>query len=118
MTLSKNLSRSEFACKCGRCGFDTADVELVGMVQDVRDHFGTTVIITSACRCPKYNKAVGGGDKSQHLLGRAADIVVPGVSPAEVHRYLFDKYPDQYGLGRYDTFTHVDSRRGPARWGG
>lgn len=110
--LSKNFSRHEFACKCG-CGFDTVDVGLIYLLQGVRDHFKRRVSINSACRCPAHNKREGGSDKSQHLSGRAADIVVDGASPSEVADYLEDK---ANGLGRYDTFTHVDSRSGKARW--
>lgn len=119
--LSKNLTRSEFACKCG-CGYDTADSELVYIVQDVRDHFNAPVSINSGCRCPTYNAAIGGAVPSstsrgsQHLYGRAADITVKGFTPKEVVEYLKDSYPDRYGIGEYETFIHVDSRGEKARW--
>lgn len=114
--LSKNLSRHEFACKCG-CGFDTVDVGLVYIVQAVRDHFGRPVTINSGCRCPEHNLKVTKNpkSKSQHLIGRAADIVVAGVSPADVADYC--ETLDPGGIGRYDGFTHVDSRSG-AQWRG
>ena len=35
-TVSKNFSRSEFACKCG-CGFDAVDVDLLAGLQALRD---------------------------------------------------------------------------------
>jgi hypothetical protein len=47
------------------------------------------------------------------MKGTATDIAVKGMSPDEVAdcaEKLFD------GLGRYDTFTHVDSRGKKARW--
>lgn len=112
--LSKNLSRYEFDCKCG-CGFDTVDVGLVYIVQAVRDHFGRPVTINSGCRCPEHNRREGGADKSQHLIGRAADIVVAGVSPADVADYCETMNPG--GIGRYAGFTHVDSRSGE-QWRG
>ncbi|EFN9136236.1 serine/threonine protein kinase, partial [Escherichia coli] len=28
------------------------------------------------------------------------------------------KYPNQYGLGKYKTFTHIDSRSKKSRWHG
>ena len=115
--LSSNFSRAEFACQCG-CGFDTVDVELLLILQTMRDDLNATVTVTSACRCLAHNANVGGAENSQHTKGRAADVLVSGVSPTEVHRYIFNKYPDQYGLGKYQTFTHIDSRTGRARWGG
>ena len=113
--LTKNLSRHEFACKCG-CGFDTADIETVAVIQDVCDHFKCRVTITSPCRCESHNKAVGGSPRSQHLRGRAADCKFKEVSPQEVFDYLDNKYPDQYGFGVYSTFNHIDTRSSKARW--
>lgn len=115
--LSKNFAREEFECKCGMCGEDTVDAELITVLQDVRDHFGKGVRVTSGVRCEVYNKKIGGSDKSQHILGRAADIQVKGVEPSKVYRYLELKYAGKLGLGGYDDFTHVDSRsEGGARW--
>jgi uncharacterized protein YcbK (DUF882 family) len=115
--LSKDFSRHEFACKDG-CGFDTVDAELIDVLQRLRDHFCRRVTINSGCRCDKRNKAVGGAENSQHKLGRAADIVVDGFPPESVQHYLEGQYPGVYGIGRYNTFTHIDTRsNGPARWG-
>lgn len=112
--LSPHFSRSEFACKCG-CGFDTVDVELLIYLEKVRTHFEQVVTITSACRCPSYNHVVGGTVRSQHLLGRAADIAVANVSPALVQELLED-HPG--GLGSYNSFTHIDTRNTKTQWRG
>ena len=114
--ISEHFTRDEFACKCG-CGFDTVDTELINILEQVRKHFGKPVIISSACRCPAHNGSVNGAAKSQHLYGRAADIVVMYEYPAEVANYL--ETLNAPGIGRYDTFTHVDSRSSRnARWKG
>jgi uncharacterized protein YcbK (DUF882 family) len=113
--LSKHFSRPEFACKC-KCGFATVDVELIQVLERVREHFGNPVKINSSCRCVKHNKDVGGKPGSKHLRGIAADIVVLGVEPAQVYQFLDDHYPDRYGIGRYNTFTHIDVRTRKARW--
>lgn len=112
--LSKNFSRSEFACKCG-CGFDTVDTELLEILEKVRTHFGKPVTINSACRCENHNESIGGGKNSQHKFGRAADIVVKGIQPSQVVEFIESAYPD-CGLGIYPTFTHIDSRGIKARW--
>jgi len=112
--ISEHFNRSEFACKCG-CGFDTVDAVLLQTVEKIRTHFGKPVVVNSSCRCPKHNAKVGGAENSQHKKGRAADIVVKSVDPAVVADYA-----ESLGVsvGRYSTFTHVDSRSGPvARWG-
>lgn len=118
MKLSKNFSRSEFKCNCGNCDYDTVDKELVDVLQDIRDHFNASVTVTSGNRCPAYNRLVGGSRNSYHLRGRAADIVVGGVSQSDVYKYLDSKYPNRFGIGNYDTFTHVDTRTGKGRWNG
>lgn len=115
MNLSKHFKREEFACP--HCGLDTIDYELVNVLETVREHFNKPVIINSGYRCPAHNAAVGGSENSQHLYGRAADIVVKDVLPEDVHAFLESYAPDKYGLGLYPTWVHIDTRSGPkARW--
>jgi uncharacterized protein YcbK (DUF882 family) len=100
------------------------DYETITAVQESADHFAAqlgidkaTVRINSAHRCFEYNRSIGSTDKSQHPLGRAIDYTIDGVSPADLYDYLVTKYPDKYGIGSYDSFTHIDTRsNGPARW--
>lgn len=114
--LSENFHRAEFACQDG-CGFDTVDAELVDVLQTVRRVFKSPVTITSGCRCPEHNAAVGGAPNSQHVLGRAADIVVEDAAPLEVYRFLAARYGNRFGFGLYERWIHVDTRTdGPARW--
>ena len=118
--ITANLSRHEFACKCG-CGCNSMDIETVWVVQDVCDHFRCSVEITSAHRCFTYNRTpeVGSNDESQHPQGRAMDCKFENQNPVEVHLYLCAKYPDKFGFGKYNTFNHIDTRsNGPARWDG
>jgi uncharacterized protein YcbK (DUF882 family) len=122
MKVSKNFDSREFACKgeaqgkeC--CNSDTKlNQELIEVLQDVRDYFGTSVKITSSYRCPIHNNRVGGVLNSQHLLGTAADIQVKYMSTTNVAAYLESEYPDKYGIGTYHTFTHIDVRTKKARW--
>ena len=79
-------------------------------------NFNKPVIINSACRCLNHNRKVGSKDTSQHVKAKAADIVVKDVNPQFVYDYLDDIFSDKYGLGNYETFTHVDIRPKKARW--
>lgn len=117
MKLSEHFSREEFACNDG-CGLDTVDAELINVLEFVRRHFGgRPVIITSGYRCPEHNAAVSGAPDSQHLHGRAADIVIQGIPARDVAAFLDDNFPDRLGIGSYARFTHVDTRTvAPARW--
>ena len=110
-----HFKREEFACQCG-CGWDAIDFELLEVLIDVRSYFNSPVLITSGNRCEKHNKEIGGAEKSQHTLGKAADFKVKHVSPVLVYNYLDTKYPDKYGLGIYENRVHLDVRNSRARW--
>ena len=113
--ISKNFQVKEFAC---RDGSDTIpiDMELVEVLQEARNYFGAPITINSAYRTPAYNQKVDGVTGSQHIRGTAADITVKGVSPDRVYAYFIEKYPNSYGIGKYQTFTHIDVRSTRARW--
>lgn len=112
--LSKHFSRHEFACKCG-CGQDTVDAELLTELEALRQHFDAPITINSGNRCEEYNRRVGGASASQHLRSRAADITIKGVTPLRVYTLLDPTHKG--GLGKYETFTHIDTRGSRARWG-
>ncbi len=127
--LTKRLSRWEFACECG-CGFDTVDIELAQALEACADFFDTkrdscvVKIYVKGNRCAAHNRAIGGADNSQHIHARAADFklkrVLPGseeyIAQDAVADYLELKYPDKYGIGRYNSHTHFDIRTKAARW--
>jgi len=111
--LSTNFTVKEFACKDGNVAV-LVDDKLVDGLQKIRDHFGKPIHINSAYRTPAHNKAVGGSPNSQHLQGKAADIVIAGVSPLAVAQYA--EHIGMGGIGLYDGFTHVDSRDNKSKW--
>lgn len=111
--LTKNFSRSEFACRCG-CGLAAVDPVLVALLQAVRDHFGRPVTITSGLRCRKHNTRAGGAPASYHITGKAADFVVRDVRPREVYRWLAAEVAGRYGVMEYKGWVHVDVRPGKA----
>ena len=115
--LSANFKVKEFACTDGSDPI-FIDSELVSVLQKIRTHFGKAVTITSAYRTPTKNEAVGGTTYSQHLYGRAADIKVNGVSPERVAAYAGKLLPNKGGIGKYQTFTHIDIRENCSRWNG
>ena len=73
-----------------------------------------------AFRSPEHNKAIGGASESQHVLGTAADIVVDGLTPKQVHaeieKLIAEGKMREGGLGLYATWVHYDVRGTKARW--
>lgn len=57
------------------------------ILQPIRDAWRSPIIVNSAFRSEKVNKAVGGVPNSQHRLGEAADITIGG---KERNRKLFN----------------------------
>ena len=122
--LSANFTVAEFACKDGSDPV-FVDSSLAALLQKIRDHFGRPVVITSGYRTAAHNKSVGGAKSSQHLLGRAADIQVAGVSVEDVAAYAESLLPGWGGVGRYPVkagrtkgWVHVDTRANKSRWTG
>lgn len=115
--LTRNFKSTEFDCKGNKCCSKTMiDIELVGYLQVIRNHFGKPVIINSGYRCQKHNKTVGGVTNSKHCTGMAADIVVKDIKPKEVAKYA--ETIGVRGIGLYDTFVHLDTRETKSRWNG
>jgi hypothetical protein len=69
---------------------------------------GKPIMINSAFRSKQVNDAVGSKDTSQHRLGCAADIRVPGMTPDQVVRAIMasDIQYDQI-IREFDSWTHI-----------
>ena len=69
---------------------------------------GKPIMINSAFRSKKVNDSVGSRDTSQHRIGCAADIRVPGMTPDEVVRKIIASgiSYDQV-IREFDRWTHI-----------
>jgi len=54
---------------------------VAAMLERVRELVGSPIRVSSGYRSPALNRAVGGAKDSAHMLGLAADITVPVMSP-------------------------------------
>lgn len=96
-------------------------VKTLRIVDALRQHWGSPIVINSSYRSLAYNAACpGAASGSFHQQFRALDISVSGKSPQQVFDQL-DKWRDegrfQGGLGLYNTFVHIDTRGYNATWG-
>ena len=101
----KYFKLSEFACPC--CEQHPMDTRLIDLLDSARQVAGVAFKITSGYRCVKHNTAIGGGAKSTHTLGLAADIAcADSVSRHAILKALF-----QVGFQRIEVANrhiHVD----------
>ena len=122
VTLSTNFKSTEFDCHgSGCCSSTLVDDKLVTYLQQIREHFGKPVNISSGYRCATHNKNIGGATGSRHSKGQAADIYINGVAPAEIAKYA--ESMGILGIGLYETnsdgfFVHVDTRETKSFWYG
>jgi len=87
-------------------------------LQRAREQLGRPFRVTSWYRPEPFNSRVGGARRSQHLNGRAADLVVSGMNGRQVARELISWWPGGVGTyaGNRAHIIHLDV--GPRRrWG-
>lgn len=132
LDLTENFKLDEFECKCGCVMPDEAYVNVRFLADQLERHFRSLgpISIESGYRCEDHNakKSTGGGSKSKHLTGMAADIKIlkmPGVfySAEFLKGWAEAKIADgkltEGGLGtygKYPNLLHYDFRGMRARW--
>ena len=87
-------------------------IAILDWIQDYLADYGYTqpIQITSGYRSPKTNAATEGAAKnSQHVLGKALDIHIPGLPTSYLGELL--KWLSQGGVGVYQgkNFVHLDT---------
>lgn len=100
MQLTKHFTLQEMTASetAARRGFDNTPnatevanlVRVAELLEEVRALLGKPILVNSAFRSKQVNDAVGSRDTSQHRLGCAADIRVPGMNPDEVCRAIIN----------------------------
>lgn len=125
MNLSENftydeLTRSETAA---RHGFDNTPNEgevdnlkrLAALLEEVKKAVGgKAVMINSGFRSKQTNDAVNSKDSSQHRLGCAADIRVPGMTPRQVVEACIEaQVPFDQIILEFDSWTHISVANTP-----
>lgn len=86
---------------------------LVDMLSLIQERFAYTrpIRLISGYRTPATNASLPfAAPNSLHMRGMAADIVVPGLSQADVCALamMFSQHLGFMGVGWYGSFTHVD----------
>ena len=89
---------------------------LAAFLEQVREVLGgRAVMVNSAYRSKAVNDAVGSSDRSQHRLGCAADIRVPGMTPdAIVRAVMASGLAYDQVIREFDSWTHLSIPNLPA----
>ncbi len=92
------------------------------VLEPLRTHFDTPIIIGSGYRCTKVNTLVGGAKRSQHMVGEAADIHLPTLEQGKAwfdyirHTLPFDQLIWERASPHSTCYwIHVSCRRDSAR---
>jgi uncharacterized protein YcbK (DUF882 family) len=126
MNLSTNFTLDELIASqtAARKGLDNTPnatevanlVRVAALLEEVRALLNKPILINSGFRSKAVNDAVGSRDTSQHRIGCAADIRVPGMTPREVVEACikanigYDQIIEEFG-----SWTHISVPDSPAR---
>ena len=105
-----------YQCRCQTCDPVEPPDMLVVLAELIFEEFQKAPYISSGYRCAAYNAQIGGSKHSYHTRNKAIDFVVPQVPALYVYTFLNDRFPDQFGLGLYNSHVHLDIRTDRARW--
>jgi hypothetical protein len=124
MNLSEHFSLEELIATSHREFDNTPNAteianltRLAALLEQVKTLLGgKPVMINSGFRSKQVNDSVGSKDTSQHRIGCAADIRVPGVTPNEVVKAIMasDIGYDQI-IREFDSWTHISVPDMPSR---
>lgn len=119
--ITDNFTYEELTCPCcNRLKITNQLHQHMELLQKMRDMLGFPIIINSAYRCKAHNENVGGSVNSQHMEF-ATDIRPSwqdGFKQKLKTMYKVAEELDFDGIGKYDTFLHIDMRGTKARWNG
>ena len=87
----------------------TVSADLLSLLEAIRSKVKKAVHVTSGRRCTEHNAKIGGALNSQHLKGRAADIMVKGLSPVGLGWIAY--CCGAPGVIVYSNWVHVDTRQ-------
>jgi len=101
------------------------DPRLLDLLVSLRDRLDVPprkhLRLISGYRCPRTNRALharsnGVANQSQHMLGRASDIAIPGVALHHLRKAAISLRGGGVGYYPHDGFVHVDTGR-VRQWG-
>ena len=87
-TKSQTAARRGIDNQPGLAAIDALALLCETLLEPMRRNFGRAVVVNSGYRSPALNRAIGGARGSQHVLGEAADIEIPGLANGQVAQWI------------------------------
>lgn len=108
LTHSQAAARKGLKNEPDAAALESLQLLVRNVLDPLREALGRPIVVSSGYRSPLVNRTVGGASSSQHVLGQAADITVPGMHVTEVVARIralglpFDQLIDEFG-----SWVHV-----------
>lgn len=103
LTYSDTARRLKIENRPGVKSIENLKQITLNVLQPLRTHLGSPILVTSGYRSATLNKMVGGVAQSQHRYGQAVDFIVPNKSPKVVFDYIKDHLIFDQLLFEYDS---------------
>ena len=121
--ITDHFKWDDFECSCcGEIFLTRRFFKHIDLLEQIRIEIGWPIGVNSGHRCKKHNIAVGGEDKSQHLI--FATDLTPIFTEHDTDDIWLQKKTQLYerglevfdGVGLYDWGVHLDLRGFKAKW--
>lgn len=118
MRLSPNFTLQELTVSttAARKGWDNTPnateianlTRVAGVLEQVRALFNLPIVVNSGYRCKILNDYIGSKDTSQHRIGCAADITIPGKTPKQVVEAIVKSdIPYDQVIEEFSSWIHI-----------
>ena len=89
---------------------------IASLLEQVRSLFNLPIVVNSGYRCKILNDYIGSKDTSQHRIGCAADITIPGKTPKQVVEAIVKSdIPYDQVIQEFDSWIHISVPDSPSR---
>lgn len=104
-----NFTLGELLTKNKVDTFTKLELGVLCLLQDIRDEFGYSVVVSSSFRSKTYNKSLDGATSSRHMVGDALDSHPRDKKRLLAYKKLIRSMNIKGGVGEYSSFVHIDT---------
>ena len=106
-TISQEAERHGYRNEPNEKQIENLRLLCVNVLQPLREIIGVPIFINSGFRSFDVNAVVGGKFNSQHLEGKAADLIVPSMNLVDVFNLISQKLSFDQLIYEFGKWIHV-----------